>query len=101
MPVCPWEVFAEHGMRSIGIGHNCATWVPNVTRMAPKSSPNIIQITAWDIHGQVRSARLQKDVSLVADGEAHGFPKGPLIIVFGIRFCHFLEFFAHSTLHAF
>jgi hypothetical protein len=66
-------------------------WHPNAAKMP-------WGITPWATHGQVPSARSQKDVALAANGGHMGTKRGPKIVVFGIRFCHFLGIFPHSIL---
>ena len=64
----------------------------------PNSATNTMRITPWATHGQVPSARSQKDVTLAANG-GHMDPKrDPKSVFFGIRFCQFLGIFPHSIL---
>jgi hypothetical protein len=57
-----------------------------------------MHITPWATHGQVPSARSQKDGTLAANWGHMGPNRGPKIIVFGIGFRHFLGIFPHSFL---
>ena len=78
--------------------HKLITIGPNFHHYGTRVQPKYNAITFWVIHGQVPSARLQKDVMLAADGGHMGPKEGPQIVVCGIRCCQFLIVFPHSIL---
>ena len=64
--------------------------------MAPEFNQNTMQIQFWATHGQVPSARSQKDVMLAANWQYMGPKRDYQIIIFGIRFYQFLGTFSHT-----
>ena len=65
--------------------------------MAPEFNKNTKLITPWPTHGQVPSARSQKDVMLAANRKHIMGPKrGPQAFVLGIRFWQFLDICSNS-----
>ena len=66
--------------------------------MVSNFNQHIVQSTPWATHGQVPSARSQKNVMLAANGGHMGLKRGSQIVVFGIRFCEFLFIFSDSIL---
>jgi hypothetical protein len=61
--------------------------------MAPEFSQNTMRITPWATHGQVPSARSQKDVMLAANGGHMGPKRIPKSLFLASGFVNFWVFF--------